>query len=166
METLLVFSHLRWDFVYQRPQHLMTRFARHCRVFFFEEPVHSEGEACLKVNEVEANVWVCRPHTPHAASGFHDEQLATLRELLAELLRERKVLQPVVWLYTPMALPLLQDLDPAAIVYDCMDELAAFKNPPKQLLQRESALLKVATLVFTGGPSLYHAKKARHPAVH
>lgn len=144
----------------------MTRFARASRVFFFEEPVHSEGEACLKITEVEPNVWVCRPYTPHAASGFHDEQLATLRTLLAELLRERRVQQPVVWLYTPMALPLLQDLEPTAIVYDCMDELAAFKNPPKQLLQRESALLKVATLVFTGGPSLFHAKRARHPAVH
>ncbi|MBV9696482.1 MAG: NAD(P)-binding protein, partial [Gammaproteobacteria bacterium] len=142
------------------------RFARHCRVFFFEEPVYSEGEACLKVAEVEPNVWVCRPHTPHSTPGFHDAQLATLRELLTELVRERKLAQPVVWLYTPMALPLLQDLDPAAIVYDCMDELAAFKNPPKQLLQRESALLKVATLVFTGGPSLYQSKKARHPAVH
>jgi glycosyltransferase involved in cell wall biosynthesis len=65
-----------------------------------------------------------------------------------------------------MALPLLQALQPSLVVYDCMDELASFKNPPKQLLQRESALLNLADLVFAGGPSLYEAKKNRHPNVH
>ena len=166
METLLVFSHLRWDFVYQRPQHVMTRLAAHYRVFFFEEPVQSPGEAYLSITQPAPNIWVCRPHTPHTAPGFHDEQLASLRQLLAGLARERQLQHPVVWLYTPMALPLLQDLEPAAVIYDCMDELSAFKNPPRQLLQRENALLKSATLVFTGGPSLYHAKRNRHPAVH
>ena len=72
----------------------------------------------------------------------------------------------IAWFYTPMALPLLQELNPSLVVYDCMDELAAFKNPPKQMLQRENALLKVADLVFTGGPSLYRAKRERHPNVH
>jgi hypothetical protein len=72
----------------------------------------------------------------------------------------------VVWFYTPMALPLLQAFEPALVVYDCMDELAAFKNPPKQLLQRESALLNIADLCFTGGPSLYEAKKDRHANAH
>ncbi|MEO7496254.1 MAG: NAD(P)-binding protein, partial [Massilia sp.] len=74
--------------------------------------------------------------------------------------------RPIVWFYTPMALPLLQQLQPALVVYDCMDELAAFKNPPKQLLQRETALLNLADLVFAGGPSLYEAKRDRHPNVH
>ncbi len=36
---LICFSHLRWDFVFQRPQHLMTRFARTMRVIYLEEPV-------------------------------------------------------------------------------------------------------------------------------
>jgi len=71
-----------------------------------------------------------------------------------------------VWFYTPMALPLLQGLTPRAIAYDCMDELRAFRNAPRQLIQRESALLKVANVVFTGGPSLYAAKRDRHPNVH
>jgi UDP-galactopyranose mutase len=65
-----------------------------------------------------------------------------------------------------MALPLLQAVQPALVVYDCMDELASFKNPPKQLLQRENALLGIADLVFAGGPSLYEAKRNRHPNVH
>jgi glycosyltransferase involved in cell wall biosynthesis len=65
-----------------------------------------------------------------------------------------------------MALPLLQGLNPSKIVYDCMDELAMFKNAPKQLLQRESALLNMADVVFTGGPSLYQSKRDRHDNAH
>jgi hypothetical protein len=65
-----------------------------------------------------------------------------------------------------MALPLADDLKPAAVIYDCMDELSAFLNAPPELLEREAALLQRADLVFTGGPSLYRAKKDRHPRVY
>ncbi|QNA89095.1 glycosyltransferase family 1 protein [Massilia sp. Dwa41.01b] len=164
MPTLIVFCHLRWDFVFQRPQHLMTRLAEHYNILFVEEPVYEEGQAHLKKTAVAPNITVCRPHTAIHAPGFHDDQLPALQALLADLVPEGE--RPVVWFYTPMALPLLQGLDPALVVYDCMDELAAFKNPPKQLLQRESALLGIADLVFTGGPSLYEAKKDRHANAH
>jgi protoporphyrinogen oxidase/glycosyltransferase involved in cell wall biosynthesis len=110
------------------------------------------------------NVTVCRAHTPIHAIGFHDDQLRLLQPMVAQLAPPGE--QVIAWFYTPMALPLLQALQPALVVYDCMDELASFKNPPKQLLQRESALLNIADLVFAGGPSLYEAKKNRHPNVH
>ena len=164
MPTLIVFCHLRWDFVFQRPQHLMTRLAEHYQILLVEEPVHSEGAAHLQKTAVAPNITVCRPHTNIHAHGFHDDQIPTLQGLLADLVPEGE--RPVVWFYTPMALPLLQGLNPSLVVYDCMDELAAFKNPPKQLLQRESALLGIADLVFTGGPSLYEAKKNRHANAH
>lgn len=164
MQTLIVFCHLRWDFVFQRPQHLMTRLARHYKVLFVEEPCLCAGPAWLERSEVAPNITVCRPHTPIEASGFHDDQLPTLAVLLAELALEEPA--PIVWFYTPMALPLLRGLRPAKVVYDCMDELAAFKNAPKQLLQRESALLNIADIVFTGGPSLYQNKRERHANVH
>ena len=164
MPTLIVFCHLRWDFVFQRPQHLMTRLAEHYDILLVEEPVYSEGEAHLQKTAVAPNITVCRPHTNIHAHGFHDDQIPTLQGLLADLVPEGE--RPVVWFYTPMALPLLQGFNPSMIVYDCMDELAAFKNPPKQLLQRESALLGIADLVFTGGPSLYEAKKDRHTNAH
>jgi hypothetical protein len=164
MPTLIVFCHLRWDFVFQRPQHLMTRLAEHYNILFVEEPMHTEGQARLEKMAVAPNITVYRPHTPIHQWGFHDDQLPTLQNLLADLVPEGE--RPVVWFYTPMALPLLQGLNPSLVVYDCMDELAAFKNPPKQLLQRESALLGIADLVFTGGPSLYEAKKDRHANAH
>jgi glycosyltransferase involved in cell wall biosynthesis len=164
MPTLIVFCHLRWDFVFQRPQHLMTRLAEHYQILFVEEPVYHEGQAHLQKTAVAPNITVCRPHTAIQAPGFHDDQIPTLQTLLGDLVPEGE--RPVVWFYTPMALPLLQGFQPSLVIYDCMDELAAFKNAPKQLLQRESALLNMADLCFTGGPSLYQSKRERHANAH
>lgn len=164
MPTIVVFCHLRWDFVYQRPQQLLSRLARHYRILFVEEPVFDPGAPFMEQSSPAPDVTVCRAHTPIHAGGFHDDQIPLLRPLLAALLPAGE--QPIVWFYTPMALPLLQELHPGLVVYDCMDELAAFRNPPKQLLQRESALLNLADLVFAGGPSLYEAKRARHANAH
>jgi UDP-galactopyranose mutase len=164
MTTIVVFSHLRWDFVFQRPQHLLSRLAQHYPVLFVEEPVHDNGVPFMERMNPATNVTVCRAHTPIDAIGFHDDQLRLLQPMVAQLLPPGE--QVIAWFYTPMALPLLQALQPALVVYDCMDELASFRNPPKQLLQREGALLNIADLVFAGGPSLYEAKKNRHPNVH
>ncbi|RYZ63661.1 MAG: glycosyltransferase family 1 protein, partial [Proteobacteria bacterium] len=164
--ALIVLSHLRWDFVFQRPQHLMTRLARDYRVYFVEEPLRSDGAPRIELHRPAPNLTICRPHTPVASPGFHDDQLPAMEMLLEGLVEQESVSDPIVWLYTPMALPLAQKLNPRALVYDCMDELSAFLNAPRQLLQRESALLRAADLVFTGGPSLYEAKRNRHPDVH
>ena len=164
MPTIVVFSHLRWDFVFQRPQHLLSRLAQHYPVLFVEEPVYDDGAPFMERSSPAPNVTVCRAHTNIHANGFHDEQLRLLQPMVAQLAPPGE--DVVAWFYTPMALPLLQALQPSLVVYDCMDELASFKNPPKQLLQRESALLNIADLVFAGGPSLYEAKKNRHPNVH
>jgi protoporphyrinogen oxidase/glycosyltransferase involved in cell wall biosynthesis len=164
MPTIVVFSHLRWDYVFQRPQHLLTRLAQHYPVLFVEEPVHDDGKPFMHKTSPSPNLTVCQAHTPVANGGFHDDQIPVLQPMLADLIPPGE--RPIVWFYTPMALPLLQGLDPSLVIYDCMDELASFKNPPKQLLQRETALLNLADLVFAGGPSLYEAKRTRHPSVH
>ncbi|WP_318386082.1 NAD(P)-binding protein [Enterobacter sp.] len=164
MKKLYVFSHLRWDFVFQRPQHLLTRLAQDYPIFFIEEPIYSPDPAGLVMSHPAPNVTVIKPHTPSQAAGFHDSQIAHLQPLLAEIVDEDDA--PIVWFYTPMALPLLAVFNPSLVIYDCMDELAAFEHAPRQLLQRESALLARADLVFTGGPSLYAAKAGRHDNVH
>ncbi|KRB85208.1 glycosyltransferase [Noviherbaspirillum sp. Root189] len=164
MNSIIVFSHLRWDFVYQRPQHLLSRLADKYRIVFFEEPEFREGPAAIKTSRPLPNLTVCRPVTPVDKPGFHDDQLPYLRQMVRELGDEHE--DPYVWFYTPMALPLLEELQPRRVIYDCMDELSAFKNPPTHLLEREDALLKRADIVFTGGPSLFQAKKHRNPNVH
>ena len=163
-KTLIVFSHLRWGFVFQRPQHLLSRLAQHYRVLFIEEPIEDAGSPSLHYANPAPNITVIQPHTPIAAPGFHDDQIATLQLLLTELVDEQE--RPIVWFYTPMALPLLTPFTPSLVIYDCMDELSAFNQAPRQLQQRESALMTRADLVFTGGSSLYEAKKNKHHAIH
>src|SRR5664279_4747563 len=155
MPHLIVFSHLRWEFVFQRPQHLLSRLARDFDVVFVEEPVHTSGPAYLERTTPCKGVEVLRAHTPVDHWGFHDDQLSALQPMISGYLADNLIDDYLVWFYTPMALPLLGDLRPRAVVYDCMDELAAFKNAPRQMRQRETALLKSADLVVTGGPRLY-----------
>lgn len=164
---LVVFSHLRWDFVYQRPQHLLSRFAEHRPVIVIEEPVHALGATPhWEISHPLPNLSVYRPHTPVPEWGFNDAQAVCLQPLLDQLMTERQIEHPLVWLYTPMALPLARSLNPVALVYDCMDELSAFDFAPPHLIEREAQVLHQADVVFTGGRSLYRAKKDRHPHVY
>jgi UDP-galactopyranose mutase len=165
MKTLIVFSHLRWNFVFQRPQHLLTRLAAHYRVLFVEEPTQESGPARLQVGAAEAGVTVVKPLTPLPSRGFADDQIALIAPLVSELVDAEGIDEPIVWFYTPMALPLLACLRPLAVVYDCMDELSAFAGAPPQLREREAQLMERADLVLTGGPSLYEAKRHLHPNV-
>jgi UDP-galactopyranose mutase len=163
--ALLCFSHLRWNFVYQRPQHLMSRFARDYRVLFWEEPQETAaGEAWLQVRVEQSGVRVLLPRLPRGCSPR--QQQALQRQLLDRYLLAARIRQPVRWYYTPISLGFSQHIAAALTVYDCMDELAAFRGAPPELRQHEQALLREADLVFTGGYSLYEAKRPRHPEVH
>lgn len=162
---LIVFCHLRWDFVLQRPQHVMRRLAEHYDVLFVEEPVLAEGETRLESTTPCARLQVLRPHTESEGVGFSPDQLEPVRRLLVEHLERQGITDYLVWFYTPMAVPLLEVLRPRAVIYDCMDELSAFKNAPPRLQELERALLAAADVVFTGGPSLYESKRQRHPSV-
>jgi UDP-galactopyranose mutase len=166
MNQLLVFSHLRWDFVYQRPQHLLSRLGQRWSVVFFEEPVHEiDCEPWLEVLYPCIGVTVLRAHTPISEPGFADAQFPVLTALLKAWLADNQEEGMAAWLYTPMALPLVQGLEPGAIVYDCMDQLGAFKNAPERLMDRERTLLDLADVVFTGGPSLQREKSPHNPQV-
>ncbi len=163
--NLLCFSHLRWDFVYQRPQHLLTRFSKLTSVYFLEEPIFENTEsAWLSYSQRLPNLWVCVPHLPHGLA--KSEVNARLRELLAGLMVGKEVEDFIFWYYTPMALEFSAHLDPCLTVYDCMDELSAFKFAPKELTELEDSLFDKANVVFTGGHSLYESKKKQHFNTH
>jgi UDP-galactopyranose mutase len=161
---LVCLSHLRWDFVVQRPQHLMTRFAKDRRVFFVEEPLFGGVDADAMRCETHDGVLVCTPLLPEGLEPRQVEE--RLRLLLNELLRGREVADYLLWYYTPMAMGFTKHLFPRLVVWDCMDELAAFAHAPRELVERERQLLGWADLVFTGGQSLYEAKRGRHDHVH
>ncbi len=162
---LVCLSHLRWDFVYQRPQHLLSRCAKERRVFFVEEPVFGdESEPRLDVSSREDELRVVVPRLPH---GMSDEEIINAqRELLDQLFAENKIREYALWYYTPMALRFSDHLKPFVTVYDCMDELSAFKGASPELKERERELFERAAMVFTGGQSLFEAKRNQHVNVH
>jgi glycosyltransferase involved in cell wall biosynthesis len=162
---LVCFSHLRWDFVYQRPQHLLSRAARTRRVFVVEEPIFDNGSMRLDVSEREGGVHVVVPYLPEGLSSEIAKQ-AVLGKMVDRLFSVHKINDYIAWYYTPMALEFTQHLKPLATIYDCMDELSAFKGAPSSLHIRERQLFDRCELVFTGGQSLYEAKRSQHKSVH
>jgi glycosyltransferase involved in cell wall biosynthesis len=157
---LVCFSHLRWDFVYQRPQHLLSRAARSRRVWFVEEPHYDAARPSLETRRDPSGVMIAIPHLPRDAGAVH------LQTLLNFLLSTHHITDFVAWYYTPMALEFTGHLRPIATVYDCMDELSAFAGAPAGLREQERTLLLRANLVLTGGRSLYEAKRSLHANVH
>lgn len=162
--SILCFSHLRWGFVFQRPNHLMSRFARERQVLFIEEPVFDGANPHLTAAPSGSGVVVVVPHLPPGTGPARAERIQ--RHLIDGLVASQQMRDPVVWLYTPMALPISEHLRRSVTVYDCMDELTGFRGAPAALRERERALFDVADLVFTGGQSLYEAKRVHHPSVH
>jgi len=165
--TLICFSHLRWNFVFQRPQHLMCRFAREMDVIYWEEPVEigRRETPYLQMRQAEDAPGV-RVVVPHLPEGMPEEaREAALKRLLdARLATLQGPL--IAWYYTPMMLPFSRHVTPDVTVYDAMDELSKFKFAPEHLLDYEQELIDRSDIVFTGGSSLYEAKKDRHPNVH
>lgn len=162
VHDLLCFSHLRWNFVYQRPQHLLGRATKHYRVWFIEEPIWGDDFGMSTCQQADG-LTVLVPHLPHGTSP--DEALLLQRQLLDEFLKRERINNFVAWYYTPMALLFTDHLKPRLTIYDCMDELSAFWGAPPQLLEQEKRLIQRADVVFTGGYSLYEAKQSRHPHV-
>jgi glycosyltransferase involved in cell wall biosynthesis len=155
---LVCFSHLRWDFVYQRPQHLLSRFAAHRRVFFVEEPLFDEpgsidGSGRLDISVRDDGLRVVVPHLPEGTTATDAVEMQ--RRLIERMFDTEGVTDATLWYYTAMAMPFTRDLPATRVIYDCMDELAAFANAPEGMLDFEIELFRRADHVFTGGHSLY-----------
>ena len=163
---LVTFSHHRWNFVRQRPQHVMTRLARWRPVLYVEEPTPSNAQPTLEIEYVAPNIQVVRAHLPQDVEGFHPSGHEIHRALLQDLIRQRGWRSVAAWTYTPMAVGLVRDLQPCAIVYDCMDERPAFNGPSADMARNERDLFACAHVVMTGGPSLFAAKRNHHANVH
>ena len=129
---LVCFSHLRWDFVYQRPQHLLSRAAQSRRVLFVEEPHYDVARPSLETRRDPSGVTIAIPHLPRDAGAIQ------LQALLNFLLSAHEITNFVAWYYTPMALDFTAHLRPVATVYDCMDELSAFAGAAPGLRERSA----------------------------
>ena len=163
-EQLIIFSHLRWDFVYQRPQHLATRLAQISTLYFIEEPVFDAHDNIYYERVIKNKVLVMVPHLKPGLS--HEFTINGLSLLFDEFIRSFDLNNTAFWYYTPMALEFTVSYKTAITIYDCMDELSAFKFAPENMQILEKELMKKADLVLTGGKSLFEAKKADHDNIH
>jgi len=162
---LVCFSHLRWDFVWQRPQHLLSRAAKHYEVLIVEEPMFKSGiKPHMDVSTRPQGVTIAVPMLPEGLP--HEDVLIEQHDLIEALIGRESNGSRVFWYYTPMAMAFTSDFECDLCVYDNMDELSLFRGASQQLLDLENALFSRCDLVFTGGMSLYEAKKSRHRSVH
>ncbi len=165
LQAIICFCHLRWDFVYQRPQHLLTRCHALVDVHLWEEPVFTDTDIpFLRTSIGKGGVCVLTPELPHGSQG--NASTVIQRYLLDAYLSEQNITDFIAWYYTPMALPFSCHLKPEVVVYDCMDELSGFQGAPPELVEQERMLFHRADVVFTGGASLFGSKRNQHPNVH
>ncbi|MFK0692820.1 glycosyltransferase family 1 protein [Mesorhizobium sp. IMUNJ 23033] len=159
--TILCFSHLRWNFVYQRPQHILTLASKTTKVIYFEEPIFEHvPQAFMRSNAVSGSIKVITPVLPVGIAPSDAD--AVQRRFVDLIVASTPQEHLTIWYYTPMALRFSDHLTCDVCVYDCMDELSAFKEAPPELIQMERQLLDRADVVFTGGQSLYEAKRGLH----
>jgi glycosyltransferase involved in cell wall biosynthesis len=171
---IVVQSHLRWDFVWQRPQQLLSRFSERHRVLFIEEPLFPDDVSMPRLDLSLPLPGVHRvvPVLPAVLRDCYDESIARVRDLVRAEMAGGGALaglfqRPMQWFYTPMPAPaMIGAFDECIVVYDCMDELSKFRFAPSALVDRERLLLASADVVFTGGHRLAQSKKKLHRNVH
>lgn len=174
MQDLICISHLRWDFVWQRPQHILSRLAKHYRVFFVEEPIAKTDISAPQLNVAQGRgsnpvtvIQLLWPAREARWIGHGDpETQSAYEQLLADYFAAQGSKERIVWLYTPMASPFVAVLKPDLLVYDVMDELSAFKGAPAALRDQDRTMLRTADVVFTGGVSMYRARLDKANNIH
>jgi glycosyltransferase involved in cell wall biosynthesis len=151
---MIVFCHLRWEFVYQRPQHIISRLSKELKILFVEEPLPRPGKE-HHLNKVNPNLHVLQPNT---------SSIEEIADIIPSYIESKEI--PFGWFYSPSFSPLLEFFKFRNVIYDCMDELSLFKAAPQHLIEQEKYLLAHADVVFTGGKSLFESKEKLHPQVY
>jgi len=152
---MIVFCHLRWEFVYQRPQHIISRLSSNIKVLFIEEPLPSQSANSGNLIVVSDTLHVLQPNVIN---------IEAIANIIPEYVKNKNI--PYGWFYSASFSPLLEQLDFETVIYDCMDELSLFKGAPEHLINQEKYLMAHADIIFTGGKSLYESKKQWHENVH
>ena len=171
---IIVQSHLRWDFVWQRPQQLMSRFALNAPILFIEEAIYLDDISSdrIEVTIPAHNVFRALPFLRGSLRDDYDKSAGIIRDLVVREMEKSEALKGVFvnavqWFYTPMPAPaMLGAFNEICVVYDCMDELAQFRHAPRDIGRRERLLLSNTDVVFTGGYQLFLAKAASHSNVY
>jgi glycosyltransferase involved in cell wall biosynthesis len=153
---MIVFCHLRWQFVYQRPHHIISRMAKTMKTLFIEEPLYdSENKNLGNLIIIDSMHHVLQPNV---------KDIESIGGIIPAYVKNKNI--SVGWFYSPSFSPLLEQINFETVVYDCMDELSLFKGAPDHLVHQEKYLIAHADIIFAGGKSLYETKKQLHNNVH
>ena len=170
---IVVFSHLRWGFVWQRPQQFLSRFAKKHSILFIEEPFFDRpagSEPEITLHRVMPNVTVVAPHVDQSWNHnpkLPQKLLELTKQAISQMNENCEFDRPLLWYYSPMdASWTLGNIENRGIVYDSMDELSQFSGAPRALVDNENRLMEYADVVFAGGYELAQKKKKRHANVH
>jgi glycosyltransferase involved in cell wall biosynthesis len=147
----------------------MSRFAQRCRVLYIDPPViiPGNGESLLWEQQNDSAVRVIRPLFADKRIGAETRE-RDYEKLWSDLLPEVLAIagtNTIIWNFAPQADYLVAAALPQVklAVYDCMDDLASFKDGTEEMRKREDHLLSLVDLLFTGGRSMYESRKDRHP---
>lgn len=164
-KNLLCFSHLRWDFLLQRPQQLLLRFAENTNIYYVENPVFdAKGEPYLSFGTRSETLWKI---VPHLRSGLTSSQITKcMVQLMDGFLENANLEDWMFWYYTSSALSFTKKYKPGLTIYDCMDEVSMFRSCPEDMSILEMKLVEKADLIFTQGYTITVSKKVFHPHVH
>lgn len=162
---IVCFSHLRWNLVFQRPQHIMTRLADSFDIIYWEEP-REEADCTSPRLARERLAAGLERVVPVLPTGLDAAARDTALRRLLDRESTPQGAPRILWYYTPMMLGFSAGLRADLVVYDCMDELANFAFAPEDIVRREAALMARADIVLCGGASLYEARAARHHNIH
>ncbi|AMP99249.1 Glycosyltransferase [Pedobacter cryoconitis] len=164
-KNLLCFSHLRWDFLLQRPQQLLLRFAEHTNIYYVENPVFDAKEdPYLSFGTRSETLWKM---VPHLRAGLTSSQITkSLGQLMDAFLENAKLEDWTFWYYAASALTFTKKYKPGIIVYDCMDEVSMFRRCPEEMSILEKKLVEKADLIFTQSYTIPASKKVFHPSVY
>lgn len=154
---MVVFCHLRWQFVYQRPQHLISRMAKNRKVLLIEEPIgyDPEQENTANLIIINDNLHILQPRV---------QNIEAIANIIPKFIKNNHI--SIGWFYSASFSSLMDSFKFETIVYDCMDELTLFKGAPEHLIHQEKYLMASADIIFTGGKSLYESKKQNHANVY
>lgn len=169
---VIAISHVPWSHIWQRNHHTMTRLARTRKVIYVEDFATSYLHVFAR--------WV--PGSFHAFFMHHkdvvirhpllfpgESRSSLARRINRWLLTTHvrwyewrfKLKNTVLWFYYPGGVYLLEEFEPAAIVYDIQDEYSAFIWAPRDISQREQELLARTDVIFAGTYALYETKCAK-----
>lgn len=161
---LIYFSSSKWNSTFQGPQHLLSRFARHRRVFYIEEPVFNNGLDNTNIKKCNKNLWIITPQLHRL--GIQEQIVERHKNLLSNFFEFAAIKNYVFLYHTPTAIEISNHLYPQLTICDCANEYSTFKPTFTNLTKQEQEVINLADIILTEESNFHEAKKVSQKKIH